>query len=78
MAAWAAIVAAVLKAWNGLVRLIGWAREIGIYVKGWIDADRAQKKAERKEAEDARRARERMEGKTDAEIDDILRGDDPS
>ncbi len=75
---WAGIVASVLKAWNGLVSLIAWVRELGIYLKGRADAQKAQKEAEQKEAEDARLAREEMEGKTREEIDSILRGDDPS
>ncbi len=75
---WLSIVAGVVKAWNGFVKFAGWVRDLGIYFKGRMDAQKAQKEAERKEAEDARLAREQMEDKTDEEVHSILRGDDPS
>lgn len=71
---WAALIASALKAWNGLVKFLGWVREIGIYIKGRVDAAKDQKEQERKEAEDARRTRDKMKSKSDEELDDILGG----
>jgi hypothetical protein len=75
---WATIVAGVIKAWNNVVKVLGWVREIGIYLKGRKDQAREQEDAEDEERQDALSEKRKAEDASDDEIRRRLRGDDPA